>query len=76
MTVNPLLKQFYDDPNLKEAWAAFIIEELNQEALRRVYKGEDTAAIKEAKDVIAASFKRLNELFQPKKPKRPPVRAV
>jgi hypothetical protein len=73
---NPILKELYDNVPLKEAWAAFIIDQLNQEAIRRVYAREDAAAIPEAREIIEKSFKRLNELFQPKTPKRATNRAV
>lgn len=74
--MNPHLKAFFNDKEAQKAWAEFILDELNEEVLRRVYSGEDTAALKEAKDVIAASFKKLNELFTPKKPRTRKERAV
>lgn len=73
--MNPL-KQFYDNQPLKEAWAQFIIETLNDEALRRVYAGRDTSALKEASDIITKSFAQLNEQFAPKKKRTPKTRAV
>ena len=65
--MNPHLKAFFEDKAAQKAWAEFIVNELNDEALRRVYKGEDTKALKEAHDIISKSFKSLNELFTPKK---------
>ncbi len=32
-----------------------------------MYKGKDTAALKEAPDIITKSFKKLAELYTPKK---------
>ena len=46
------------------------LAELDAEALRRVYKGEETTALKEARDIISQSFKKLNELFTPKKKRK------
>lgn len=74
--MNPHLKAFFHDKGAQAAWAEFIVEQLNAEALKRVYAGKDTRALAEAKDIIAASFKELNELFTPKKKREPKERAV
>jgi len=74
--MNAHLKVFFEDKEAQKAWAEFILEELNEEALRRVYKGQDTKAVKEAHDIISKSFKKLAELFTPKKPRPPKPRAV
>jgi hypothetical protein len=71
-----ILKEFFDNKPLQKAWAEFILEELNQEALKRFYAGQDTGPVKEAKDIIAQSFKHLNELFTPKPKPRTKDRAV
>jgi archaellum component FlaC len=65
------LKAFFADKAAQVAWAEFIVNELNTEALKRVYAGEDTKALKEAKEIIEQSFKKLNELFTPKKERKP-----
>jgi archaellum component FlaC len=70
------LKAFFEDKAAQKAWAEFILEELNEEALRRVYKGKDTAAVKEAHDIISASFKKLAALYTPKKKQNPTERNV
>lgn len=70
------LKEFYEDKQLQEEWAAFIMNVLNTEALKRVYQGKDTAALKEARDIIGKSFRELNALFTPKRPRRRSSRAV
>lgn len=70
------LKQFFENKSAQKEWADFIIETLNQEALERVYKGQDTTAIKEAHHIIAKSFKKLNELFTPKPRRSAKRRAV
>lgn len=74
--MTPHLKAFFEDKEAQKAWAEFILNTLNEEALKRVYRGEDTAAVKEAHDIISASFKKLSELFTPKKPRKPRERAV
>lgn len=58
------LKEFYLDKTLQDSWAEFIMEVLNTEALRRVYKGEDTSAIKETREIIEKSFNQLRENFK------------
>ncbi len=76
MNVNPYLKAFFEDKAAQQAWAEFILAELNEEALERVYLGKDTTAVKEAKEVIEASFRKLNALFTPKKKREPKPRGV
>jgi hypothetical protein len=73
--MNPHLKAFFEDKAAQRAWADFILNELNEEALKRVYKGGDTAAVKEAHDIISTSFRKLAELFTPKKKEKPVTRA-
>jgi hypothetical protein len=46
------------------------MEEMNQEALKRVYAGKDTAALKEARDIIKKSFATLAQLYTPKKERK------
>jgi hypothetical protein len=70
------LKAFFEDKQVQKEWAAFIMETLNEEALLRVYAGKDTAALKEARNIIAKSFRRLNELFTPKRKPKPATRSV
>lgn len=70
------LKAFFEDKQAQNEWAEFIMATLNEEALQRVYAGKDTAAIKEARVIILKSFKKLNELFSPKRKRTVPTRAV
>jgi hypothetical protein len=74
--MNPHLKAFFHDKHAQVAWAEFILSELNEEALKRVYAGTDTKAIAEARIIIEHSFKKLRELYTPKKPRKPRERAV
>jgi hypothetical protein len=69
------LKEFFENKAMMKAWADFIIETLNEEALERVYKGKETAAIKEAHTIISKSFKELAELFTEKPKPRTSTRA-
>lgn len=65
------LKQFFEDKQAQKEWSEFIMATLNEEALDRVYKGKDTAALAEARNIIAKSFKKLAELYTPKpKPRK------
>lgn len=66
--MSDVLKAFFEDKAAQLAWADFIMDELNADILKRVYAGKEVTGLKEAKDIIGASFKRLNELFT-KKPK-------
>jgi hypothetical protein len=64
------LSDFHKNKQLQKDWADFIMAELNGEILRRAYAGKDVIGYKEAKDIIAQSFKKLNELFTEKKPRK------
>jgi hypothetical protein len=60
------LKQFYDDKALQLEWANFITQTLDEEVLLRTYAGKDTTGYKQARDIIAKSFGKLNDMFKPK----------
>jgi hypothetical protein len=68
------LPAFFKDKEAQKDWADFIMEELNAETIKRVYAGKDVSGLKEAKDIISASFKKLNELFTEKKPRKATTR--
>ena len=59
-----LLKRFYENENEREAVKAFLIECLEELAIERVMKKENTDAIADAKEVIENSFTRLKEEFE------------
>jgi hypothetical protein len=69
------LPEFFRDKEAQKDWADFIMAELNADILRRTYAGKDVTGYKEAKDIIAQSFKKLNELFTEKKPRKAATRA-
>jgi len=60
------LKEFHADKHTQAELKAFINQSLDEEALKRVYAGKDTAAVKEARKLIESAFKKLDELFTPK----------
>ena len=64
------LKEFYNDKAMQDAWAEFIVDVLDTEALKRVYLQEDTTALKETRDIITRSFAKLNELYKPKEDRK------
>ena len=68
------LPAFFKDKQAQKDLADFIMEELNAETIKRVYAGKEVQGLKEAKDIIAQSFKKLNELFTPKKPRKATMR--
>ena len=59
-----LLKRFYENENEREAVKAFLIECLEELAIERVMKKENTDAIADAKEIIERSFTRLKEEFE------------
>lgn len=69
------LNEFFRDKDAQKEWADFIMGILNDETIKRVYAGKDVNGLKEAKDIIALSFKKLNELFTEKKPRKTATRA-
>lgn len=56
--MNPLL-QFATDVHTKDAVFAFLVSYLDKEALERVYAGEETKHIKDARKVLERAFEDL-----------------
>jgi hypothetical protein len=69
------LKDFFDDKQAQLEWAQFINDTMSEAIIARVYAGKDVTGYKEARAIITASFKKLNELFQKKPKPQPPVGA-
>lgn len=67
------LKRFNDDQATKEEVRNFIYEVINQEALDKMYKGEDVSHIKDAKELIDKAFDTLEEMYAIKLPKETPT---
>lgn len=65
--MNPVLKQFYETEAMRETVKAFLITQLEDLAIQRVFDKQTVAGIYEARKVIDSSFSKLEELFD--KPK-------
>lgn len=66
--MNPLLKQFYNDEHMREAFKEFIVYNIKQYAIEKVMAKEDISGIADAHDIIIQSFIKLKENYgeQPK----------
>ena len=65
------LKAFFQNPQARLEWANFISETMNSEVLKRVYAGKDIAGYQQAREIVAQSFRELDEIFNPKPKPRP-----
>ena len=65
--MSTLLNNFYNDSHTREAVKEFLLKNLNDLALERVYNKGNTEAIADAREVIENSFTELRELFEKKK---------
>ena len=70
-----LLKQFYQQEHLRLEVYRFFKQTLDEIALERVYKGGDTAGIKDAKEVLVKAETKLANMFTHKELKPDPRRA-
>lgn len=61
------LKEFYVDTSMKDSVQEFIHLYFEGEAIRRVFSGKDVSDLKEAKDLVDAAFRQLQDTFQPTK---------
>lgn len=62
------LRTFYENETEREAVKEFLIECLEEVAVKRVMSRENTTSLADAKDVVEETFIKLSELFG-KKPK-------
>jgi len=70
-----LLQLFWQDEHTREEVKAFQIAMLEEEAVRRTFEQEDVQGLPEAKKLVEASFKRLDEVFGSKEePKKQSIR--
>jgi predicted transcriptional regulator len=67
-----LLKSFFDDENTREAFKAFQIAVLEEQAVEAVFSGKDVKGFAEAKKVINGSFDKLKELYDKIEVSEPP----
>lgn len=70
------LQEFYNDIHMQNAWAAFIVEVLETEIIKRAYKKEDTKDLAEARKIIEKSFVTLAERFEVKKEREVEIKGV
>lgn len=70
------LQEFYNDIHMQNAWAAFIVEVLETEIIKRAYKKEDTKDLAEARKIIEKSFVTLAERFEVKKEREVDIKGV
>lgn len=61
--MDKLLKQFYMDEHMRNAVQAFLIETLEQEALKKIMSREDVSGFADAHAILKKSFIRLQESF-------------
>ena len=60
------LIEFYQDTDTKNNVHEYLSEFLKGEAIKKVFKREDTSGIAEAKECIDKAFENLETLFAPK----------
>ncbi|HDO20096.1 MAG TPA: hypothetical protein ENG81_01035 [Candidatus Bathyarchaeota archaeon] len=60
------LREFYNNKDQKENVYNYLIDELQKEAVIRVFLKEDTTGIADAKIVIDKAFSNLDTLFDSK----------
>ena len=64
--MNPL-KQLQENPVMREAVKAYMLETLKELAVERVFAQKDIKGIYEAQEVVEKTFTRLQEEFGEKK---------
>ena len=62
---NNLLGQFYNDEHTREAVKDFLVSNLEDMAIERVFSKKDISGIADAKDVIEKAFIKLSEIYSP-----------
>ncbi len=67
------LLQFYNDKDTKENVYNYLIQELEKEAIKRVFEKEDVSAVADAKEIIDNAFANLEVLFDKKAEKKKPI---
>jgi len=65
--MNENLNRFYNDEYTREDVKSYFLETLDMVALERVYEGEDTKGIADAKEVIEKAFVDLGDVYGKKK---------
>lgn len=70
------LKEFYSDKAMMDAVAQFVAAQLNEMAVERVFKKEDTAGLPDARDAIKRMFATLKDRYEPRKERQSQNRSV
>lgn len=71
-----LLKQFYSQEHMRVEVYKFFKQTLDEIALDRVYKGQDTKGIADAKEVLVRAESNLQAKFAPKRVTKDGQRAL
>jgi hypothetical protein len=61
--MNPILRNFYDNSNEREAVKAFLIDVLKDMAVERVFEKQTISGLYEGRKAIEKAFNRLEELY-------------
>ena len=62
-----MLRDFYNNVELRKAVHTFIIEQLRIKAVEKVFNREDTSAVAEAKEMVDHAFDEMETMFVSKK---------
>lgn len=71
-----LLQQFFQQEHMRKEVYAFIKQNLDEIALARVYKGQDTKGIADALEALVQTETKLKQMFTEKRDVKDPQRAV
>jgi len=64
------LREFYNDHDTRDNVHNYLVEYLEQEAIKKVFAKEDVSAVAEAKEMIDKAFENLSVIFEPKVEKK------
>lgn len=64
------LREFYRDKDTRDNVKNYLIEFLEKEAIKKVFKREDVSAIAEAKEMIDKAWDNMSVLFDKKSKKK------
>lgn len=64
--MNPLVA-FQQDEHIREAFKAFMVSQLEEMAIEKVFDKKSIDGIYEARELVDKTFNKLAELYEPKK---------
>jgi len=67
------LRDFYQDTETKDNVRNYLIDYLEEEAIKKVFGREDVSAVADAKEIIDKAFFHLEELFDKEPKKNEPI---